>query len=402
MRTRRPRRPSRLVAPTLTRSYPVPTNLVELHPCTRLYGPLVPPLEPLCPLSAPPTLPHSEPRRPSAPNVVRVHLARRAHPALRPTRPRGRCTSLNPHPHPSPLAALVPRNRRPVPPEEHPQPRLVRHRHRPQVPFPVSLPRRPRLGPPPQEAPKVGRTLGGTGALSPPVHQHRRAPRRVRLRELCRRLYGQRRGRHLVRHLHRPPRAPPGPRQPRRRRLCRPLCRLLHPTRRPSLPSSAHRRGSRADAQTPQIEDADVCAGAVGTQAPILAHDLRSIALASPAAKNFCTTIFGLCPLPNTIPHTVNLTGAPATADADQPGAAVAKGGRRRVKKRWESKGREPFKVVHISDVHVDRSYAVRSAPCPSRRACLADHLARARTAWRSDRLHKGHLLPQLRARVAR
>lgn len=108
-----------------------------------------------------------------------------------------------------------------------------------------------------------------------------------------------------------------------------------------------------------------MCAGAVGTQAPILAHDLRSIRLASPAAKNFCTTIFGLCPLPNTIPHAVNLTAAPL--EANHPHVLEAhKLGRSppHVKKRWVSKGRTPFQIVHISDVHVDRSYAVRA---PSR-----------------------------------
>ncbi|GJN94375.1 hypothetical protein Rhopal_007454-T1 [Rhodotorula paludigena] len=115
------------------------------------------------------------------------------------------------------------------------------------------------------------------------------------------------------------------------------------------------------------IEDADVCAGAVGTQAPILAHDLRSIALASPAAKNFCTTIFGLCPLPNTIPHTVNLTEPPLDPNDPDSGAALseidaARSGkrpqkRRRVAKEWKSLGRPPFQIVHISDVHVDRSY---------------------------------------------
>ena len=108
------------------------------------------------------------------------------------------------------------------------------------------------------------------------------------------------------------------------------------------------------------IEDADVCAGAVGTQAPILAHDLRSITLASPAAKNFCTTIFGLCPLPNTIPHTVNVTERPAEALEDPHfRVAAATTGHRRAtaRKKWKSRGRQPFQIVHISDVHVDRQY---------------------------------------------
>ncbi|GAA5900911.1 hypothetical protein JCM8208_007562 [Rhodotorula glutinis] len=123
------------------------------------------------------------------------------------------------------------------------------------------------------------------------------------------------------------------------------------------------------------IEDADVCAGAVGTQAPILAHDLRSIRLASPAAKNFCTTIFGLCPLPNTIPHAVNLTAAPL--EANHPHVLEAhKLGRSppHVKKRWVSKGRTPFQIVHISDVHVDRSYAPGAATDCSKVICCRNY----------------------------
>jgi len=149
-----------------------------------------------------------------------------------------------------------------------------------------------------------------------------------------------------------------------------------------------------------------VCAGAVGTQAPILAHDLRSIRLASPAAKNFCTTIFGLCPLPNTIPHAVNLTAAPL--DADHPSAleALAQGRTPHVKKRWVSKGRKPFQIVHISDVHVDRSYAVRPLVRSSSRSGSSPeltplHLAPT-TARRRHRLLKGHLLPRLRPWIAR
>ncbi|BGP27692.1 hypothetical protein JCM10295v2_006667 [Rhodotorula toruloides] len=118
------------------------------------------------------------------------------------------------------------------------------------------------------------------------------------------------------------------------------------------------------------IEDADVCSGAVGTQAPILAHDLRSIRLASPAAKNFCTTIFGLCPLPNTIPHTVNLTEPPLEANTDTFDTRAS----RRVKKTWRSTGRPPFQVVHISDVHVDRSYTPGASAECSKVICCRDY----------------------------
>ena len=110
-----------------------------------------------------------------------------------------------------------------------------------------------------------------------------------------------------------------------------------------------------------QIEDADVCAGAVGTQAPILAHDLRSISLASHAAKNFCSTVFGLCPLQEVIPYSVNLAPRPLEVESS---AAIQNHGGHKQAKKWVSKGREPFQIVHLSDVHVDRSYLV-SSPRP-------------------------------------
>ncbi|TKA54510.1 hypothetical protein B0A53_03203 [Rhodotorula sp. CCFEE 5036] len=125
------------------------------------------------------------------------------------------------------------------------------------------------------------------------------------------------------------------------------------------------------------IEDADVCAGAVGTQAPILAHDLRSITLASPAAKNFCTTIFGLCPLPNTIPHTVNVTERPAEALEDphfRVAAATRHHRRAAARKKWTSRGREPFQIVHISDVHVDRQYTPGAATDCTKVICCRDY----------------------------
>ncbi|SCV68233.1 BQ2448_354 [Microbotryum intermedium] len=99
------------------------------------------------------------------------------------------------------------------------------------------------------------------------------------------------------------------------------------------------------------IEDEDVCAGAIGTQAPILAHDLRSISLASHAAKNFCSTVFGLCPLQRTIPYSVQFLDGTQGNDT--------RGLMDRPTRVWKSKGRKPLKVIHLSDVHVDRKYLV-------------------------------------------
>ncbi|BGP42405.1 hypothetical protein JCM10449v2_006410 [Rhodotorula kratochvilovae] len=124
------------------------------------------------------------------------------------------------------------------------------------------------------------------------------------------------------------------------------------------------------------IQDADVCEGAVGTQAPILAHDLRSVGASSLALNSCCATIFGLCPLPETIPHMVNLSDPPLElpAGAGEQVARRAEEGGQRVAKQWVSKGREPFKVVHITDTHVDRSYATGADSACGKVICCRDY----------------------------
>ncbi|SGY18076.1 BQ5605_C015g07970 [Microbotryum silenes-dioicae] len=116
-----------------------------------------------------------------------------------------------------------------------------------------------------------------------------------------------------------------------------------------------------------RIEDEDVCAGAIGTQAPILAHDLRSISLASHAAKNFCSTVFGLCPLQRTIPYSVQfLDGSQGNDDTRRL--------MERPRKVWKSKGRDPLKVVHLSDVHIDRNYLEGADTICSKVICCRDY----------------------------
>lgn len=131
----------------------------------------------------------------------------------------------------------------------------------------------------------------------------------------------------------------------------------------------------------------------MGTQAPILAHDLRSISLASHAAKNFCSTVFGLCPLQEVIPYSVsfadahpfevNVTAAKRRGKGKEP---------EKREKRWKSKGRKPFQVVHLSDVHVDRSYMVSLAP--RWREQLGADLSHLFAARFQHHLLQSHLLP--------
>ncbi|KAK4046708.1 hypothetical protein OIO90_006461 [Microbotryomycetes sp. JL221] len=132
------------------------------------------------------------------------------------------------------------------------------------------------------------------------------------------------------------------------------------------------------------IEDADVCNGAIGTQAPILAHDLRSISLASHAAKNFCSTVFGLCPLQQVIPYNVKFEEPRGIAvwhdqRQDKDLVSLKKGGNhghqsKRRDKKWLSRGRKPFQVVHLSDVHVDREYLPGATTICSKVICCRDY----------------------------
>ncbi|KAG9952538.1 acid sphingomyelinase, partial [Aureobasidium melanogenum] len=87
-------------------------------------------------------------------------------------------------------------------------------------------------------------------------------------------------------------------------------------------------------------EDPDVCAGAIGLEGPILAHDLRQMKIGSHTAKLFCGTIFGLCDYPAVTPYTVSFPSAKPAGAARPPPS-----------------GKTPLKVVHYSDIHVDLSY---------------------------------------------
>ena len=95
-----------------------------------------------------------------------------------------------------------------------------------------------------------------------------------------------------------------------------------------------------------QLEDDDVCQGLFTQQGPILAHDLRSISPFGQTAEKLCAALVGLCQIPPVNNFTVSFPKpAPSTP------------------KNFTSKGRPPFQVGHLSDVHIDRMYTVRCSP---------------------------------------
>ncbi|KAI0291225.1 acid sphingomyelinase [Multifurca ochricompacta] len=92
-----------------------------------------------------------------------------------------------------------------------------------------------------------------------------------------------------------------------------------------------------------KLADNDVCIGDFALAGPILAHSLRGMSSNGTTATKLCSAVFGLCQPPPVTPFTVPLP--PPTFDSHaQPVPLYGI--------------HQPFKVVHMSDVHVDRSYS--------------------------------------------
>ncbi|KAJ7218481.1 sphingomyelin phosphodiesterase [Mycena pura] len=89
-------------------------------------------------------------------------------------------------------------------------------------------------------------------------------------------------------------------------------------------------------------EDPDVCTGIIAREGPILAHDLRQINTSGPTALRLCDALFGQC---------VDQPVRPFTVRFPKPAPAHPK--------VFTSRGRPTVRVVHISDVHIDRMYTV-------------------------------------------
>ncbi|KAM6503440.1 Metallo-dependent phosphatase-like protein [Amanita muscaria] len=93
--------------------------------------------------------------------------------------------------------------------------------------------------------------------------------------------------------------------------------------------------------KTLRLQDADVCQGLLSEQAPIIAHDLRSISFTGQTATKLCDVLLGLCQPPAVNKFTVTFPKAPPAHP-----------------KKFQSTGKAPFQVAHFSDVHIDHSYA--------------------------------------------
>ncbi|KAA1479007.1 hypothetical protein DENSPDRAFT_89208 [Dentipellis sp. KUC8613] len=125
-------------------------------------------------------------------------------------------------------------------------------------------------------------------------------------------------------------------------------CTSCHATVLPPL-QTLSREGDDAFVQTMtavcealQLADDAVCAGEMQRSGPVLAHSLRGFTVNGTTATKFCDAVFGLCQPPPVTPFNVTFP-RPASSNP----------------KKFTSKGRPTFQVVHLSDVHIDRKYTV-------------------------------------------
>ncbi|OTB11694.1 hypothetical protein K445DRAFT_321857 [Daldinia sp. EC12] len=87
------------------------------------------------------------------------------------------------------------------------------------------------------------------------------------------------------------------------------------------------------------VQDADVCAGSIALEGPIVAHSLRGIAIGSRTSQLVCVALMGLCQHPQVLPYNVSFPSPKKLTGRPRPS------------------GLEPVQVVHFSDIHIDPLY---------------------------------------------
>ncbi|KAG7095381.1 hypothetical protein E1B28_006138 [Marasmius oreades] len=112
--------------------------------------------------------------------------------------------------------------------------------------------------------------------------------------------------------------------------------------------------------ETLKLADPDVCVGAIIRSGPIIAHDLRQINPTSgKASAGLCDALFGFCSTNTSTPFQIPLP-------PPHHGPILEKNSKSQTRK-------QPFQVVHISDVHIDRGYTIGSeANCTKPLCCRA------------------------------
>ncbi|EFY91799.1 acid sphingomyelinase, putative [Metarhizium acridum CQMa 102] len=102
-----------------------------------------------------------------------------------------------------------------------------------------------------------------------------------------------------------------------------------------------------------KVQPDDVCDGAVALEGPIIAADIRKISVGSRTSKAFCTTFLGVCGYPDVQTWDITYPSAQPTGGRPRPG------------------GKDPIKIVHYSDIHIDPLYVPGSSTqCDGRPIC--------------------------------
>ncbi|KAF7542515.1 hypothetical protein G7Z17_g11503 [Cylindrodendrum hubeiense] len=86
-------------------------------------------------------------------------------------------------------------------------------------------------------------------------------------------------------------------------------------------------------------EDDDVCDGAIALEGPIIAKAIRGMTIGSRTSKEFCITFLGICEYPDVRQWSVPFPSEKPTTARPAPS------------------GKDPIKVVHYSDIHIDPLY---------------------------------------------
>jgi len=98
-----------------------------------------------------------------------------------------------------------------------------------------------------------------------------------------------------------------------------------------------------------QTEDDDVCEGLIALEGPIIARAIREMIPGSKTSRLFCVTFLGICPYPDITPYQVVFPAAKLSHGSSSS-------------RRPSPSGRNPLKVVHFSDIHVDPFYTEGSS----------------------------------------
>jgi sphingomyelin phosphodiesterase len=94
-------------------------------------------------------------------------------------------------------------------------------------------------------------------------------------------------------------------------------------------------------ADTFQVQDDDVCDGAIALEGPVIAQVIREMDIPSKTSQLLCNTLSGLCPFPDVEPLQL-------TFPTSKPSNST----------RPRASGQTPIQIVHYSDIHIDPLYA--------------------------------------------